>query len=462
MNLKQQKEVNLGEGSIGKLLLKLAVPSILAQLVNMLYNIVDRMYIGHIPEIGVPALTGVGLCFPIIILISAFSSLIGMGGAPQAAIHMGKGDKKQAEKILGNCVSALLICSVVLTAVFLITGRDLLFLFGASENTIGYAWDYMKIYICGTIFVQMSLGLNSFITTQGFSSTSMLTVVIGAVINIILDPIFIFAFDMGVEGAALATIISQAVSAIWVIKFLSGKRTKLKIKRSNLRIKKEIILPVLALGISPFVMQSTESILNISFNSSLYKYGGDLAVGCMTILSSVMQICMLPLQGMTQGAQPIISFNYGAGNSERVKKAFKLLLICSFSFVFILYLAIMIYPGIFVKIFNNSSQELLELTSWALRIYMAGTCVMSIQIACQQTFIAVGQAKVSLFLACLRKLILLIPLIYILPNFIENKVFAVFLAEPIADFVAALTTFIFFIKLFPKIISKEEKREAET
>ncbi len=324
-NLKDKKTGNdLGSGSVGKLLLKLAAPAILAQVVNMLYNIVDRMYIGHIPEIGVSALTGVGLCFPIIILITAFSSLIGMGGAPRAAIFMGKREKEKAEEILGNCVTALVVIAVLLTIVFLVFGRPLLILFGASENTIGYALDYMQIYVCGTIFVQMALGLNSFITTQGFSLISMLTVAIGAVTNIVLDPILIFGFQMGVQGAALATIISQAVSSVWVLRFLTGKKTKLRIQKKYLRVRAGILLPVLGLGVSPFVMQSTESLLNICLNASLSRYGGDLAVGAMTIMSSVMQICTLPLQGLTQGAQPIISFNFGAGKVDRIKKAFRL------------------------------------------------------------------------------------------------------------------------------------------
>ncbi len=462
-NLKDKKTGNdLGTGSVGKLLLKLAAPAILAQVVNMLYNIVDRMYIGHIPEIGVSALTGVGLCFPIIILITAFSSLIGMGGAPRAAIFMGKREKEKAEEILGNCVTALVVIAILLTIVFLVFGRPLLILFGASENTIGYALDYMQIYVCGTIFVQMALGLNSFITTQGFSLISMMTVAIGAVTNIVLDPILIFGFQMGVQGAALATIISQAVSSVWVLRFLTGKKTKLRIQKKYLRVRAGILLPVLGLGVSPFVMQSTESLLNICLNASLSRYGGDLAVGAMTIMSSVMQICTLPLQGLTQGAQPIISFNFGAGKVDRIKKAFRLAITAGLTYTTAFWILLMVIPQVFVMIFNSSSTELMDFTVWSMRIYMAGLFALGAQITCQQTFLALGQAKVSLILACLRKLILLIPLILVLPLFMEDKVFGVFVAEPIADILASLTTVIVFSRIFPKLLrgvhpGKEEK-----
>ena len=360
-----KKQTDLGKDNVGGLLLKLALPAITAQLVNMLYNIVDRIYIGHIPNEGVNALTGLGLCFPIIMLVSAFSSLVGMGGAPQAAIYMGKKDMEKAETILGNCVSTLIIISLVLTVFFQTFGQKLLTMFGASENTLPYAYAYLQIYVCGTIFVQMSLGLNSFITTQGFSTISMMTVVIGAVTNIVLDPIFIFGFHMGVRGAALATIMSQAVSSLWVLRFLTGPKTKLRIKRKNLRAKKEIVFPVLALGVSPFVMQSTESILNISFNASLSRYGGDIAVGAMTILSSVMQFVMMPISGLSQGAQPITSFNFGAGNTDRIKQAFKILFLAAVTYSGVFWLLIMSVPQVFVRLFNDSSPELLETTVWA-------------------------------------------------------------------------------------------------
>lgn len=439
MKLKMSQEVDLGKEPVGHLLFILAVPAITSQVVNALYNMVDRMYIGHIPEVGSAALTGVGVCFPIIMIISAFAYLFGMGGAPRASIFMGKKDNDTAEKILGNCTTSLMIIAVLLTVLVLIFQEPLLYLFGASENTIGYAMDYMTIYAIGTIFVQLTLGLNAFISAQGFSKISMLTVVIGAVTNILLDPIFIFGLNMGVQGAAVATVMSQALSAIWAFWFLSGKNTILKLKRENLKINFHILLSCIALGVAPFAMQATESVLVLCFNSSLLKYGGDLAVGAMTILSSVMQFAMLPLQGLTQGGQPIISYNYGAKQGDRVQKAFKLQTISCFSYSSILWLLIMIFPSLFVAIFTSDPQ-LTEITIWALRIYMAGVLLMGIQISCQQTFIAFGNSKKSAFLAVFRKILVLIPLIYILPMFISDQVFAVFLAEPIADTIAVLTT----------------------
>ena len=452
VKLKMSQEVDLGKEPVGHLLFILAVPAITSQVVNALYNMVDRMYIGHIPEVGSAALTGVGVCFPIIMIISAFAYLFGMGGAPRASIFMGKKDNDTAEKILGNCTTSLMIIAVLLTVLVLIFQEPLLYLFGASENTIGYAMDYMTIYAIGTIFVQLTLGLNAFISAQGFSKISMLTVVIGAVTNIVLDPIFIFGLNMGVQGAAVATVMSQALSAIWAFWFLSGKNTILKLKRENLKINFHILLPCIALGVAPFAMQATESVLVLCFNSSLLKYGGDLAVGAMTILSSVMQFAMLPMQGLTQGGQPIISYNYGAKQGDRVQKAFKLQTISCFSYSSILWLLIMIFPSLFVAIFTSDSQ-LTEITIWALRIYMAGVLLMGIQISCQQTFIAFGNSKKSAFLAVFRKILVLIPLIYILPMFISDQVFAVFLAEPIADTIAVLTTStMFYFEMKKKMI----------
>ena len=455
MKMEMSREVNLGEEPIGRLLMTLAVPAITSQLVNALYNMVDRMYIGHIPEIGSTALTGVGVCFPLIMIISAFASLIGMGGAPRASIYMGKKDNKTAEKIMGNCFTALIVIAVILTAAVLLFQEPLLYLFSASSDTIGYAKEYMSIYAVGTIFVQLTLGMNAFISAQGFSKISMLTVVIGAVTNIVLDPVFIFLFDMGVAGAALATILSQALSAVWAVWFLCGKKTVLRLKKENLRIRLSLLMPCVGLGVAPFVMQSTESILLLCFNSSLLKYGGDLAVGAMTILSSVMQFAMLPLQGLTQGGQPIISFNYGAGNMARVKKAFQIQTICCFTFAFVLWAAVQLVPGLFVAIFTNDAQ-LAELTKWALRIYMGSVLLMGIQISCQQSFIALGNSRVSAFLAIFRKIIVLIPLIYILPALLEDKVFAVFLAEPVADAIAVLTTSTLFYREFKKLMKKED------
>lgn len=441
---------DLGTEKIGRLLVRLAIPTITAQIVNMLYNIVDRIYIGHIPGEGALALTGLGLCFPVLMLITAFSSLIGMGGAPQASIKMGQQDSEGAEKILGNCFTMLTVLAVVLTVIFRLNGKRLLFLFGASEDTIGYALDYLNIYILGTISVMFSLGLNAFITTQGFTKISMLTVVIGAAVNIVLDPIFIFGFDMGVQGAALATIIAQTVSGVWVLKFLLGKKTILKIKKENLRIQGRVVFPVLALGLSPFIMTSTESLLNICFNTSLQKYGGDLAVGTMTILSSCMQVCSLPLQGLAQGAQPIVSYNFGARNLSRVKEAFRLLFISAICASSVMWLIAVFAPAFFPSLFSSDA-ELIAYASWAIRIYLGMVFVMGAQMACQQTFVAIGEAKISLFLALFRKIIVLIPLIYLLPNFFADKVFAVFLAEPVADTTAAITTTALFFWKFRKL-----------
>jgi len=453
MKNKQQSE--LGTKSIKKLLFSMAVPAITAQIINLLYNLVDRMYIGHIPDVGAAALTGVGVTMPIIMVISAFAALVSMGGAPRSSIMMGKGDKDTAEKILGNCTTALVLISIILTAVVLIFGENMLMAFGASKNTVNYALDYLKIYAYGTLFVQLALGLNAFITAQGFAKTSMLTVLVGAILNIILDPIFIFGFNMGVKGAALATVISQGVSALWVIKFLTGDKTFLKIKKKYLRIDFKVLLPCIALGLAPFIMQSTESILTVSFNTSLLKYGGDLSVGAMTILSSVMQFSMLPLVGLTQGATPIISFNYGSGNGTRVKEAFLLLLKASLIYSIGLWAIAMVFPQVFAGIFSKEA-ELINITIKAMRIYMAASLLFGIQVSCQQTFIALGKAKVSVFLAVLRKIILLIPLIYILPLFLENKVNAVFLAEPIADMIAVTITGIMFAAQFKRVLKNLE------
>ena len=455
IKVKKKKEADLGKDSLGPLLLKLALPAILAQIINVLYNMVDRMYIGHIPKVGPSALTGVGVTMPVIMAISAFAALVSMGGAPRASIMLGRGEHPKAEKILGNCTVMLVIMAIILTAVFLIWGEPILMVFGASEATIGYALDYMRIYALGTIFVQLALGLNAFINAQGYAKIGMITVAIGALCNIVLDPIFIFSMSMGVKGAALATIISQAISSIFVVYFLTSKRSGLRIKLDNLKLDFQVILPCLALGLSPFIMQFTESVISVCFNTSLLKYGGDIAVGSMTILTSVMQFSMLPLQGLTQGAQPIISFNYGAENIDRVKRAFKLLLKISLSYSMLLWAVAMFIPDTFIYIFTSHG-ELATYTRWAIRIYMAASGIFGIQIACQQTFIAIGNAKTSVFLAVLRKVLVLIPLIFILPMFIENQAFAVFLAEPIADTIAVSVTATLFYQTH-KRLGKETK-----
>lgn len=441
----------LGTQPIGRLLLKLALPTVAAQLINMLYNIVDRMYIGHIKDVGALALTGVGVCMPLIMIISAFAALVGNGGAPRASIYMGKKDTDTAQKILGNCFSLQIILSIILTIILLIGNKTFLLAFGASENTISYAVNYMNIYAIGTIFVQLTLGMNAFITAQGFAKTGMLSVLIGAVANIVLDPVFIFGMNMGVRGAALATIISQTLSCIWVLSFLFGKKTFLKIKPENLRLHAKIILPCVALGSSLFIMQASESIISVCFNSSLLKYGGDIAVGAMTILTSVMQFAMLPLQGLGQGAQPIMSYNYGAKNNDRVRKTFRLLLKVSFGYSIVLWAIVMLLPQMFAMMFT-SDNALLSFTSQALRIYMASMFMFGIQIACQMAFNALGKAKDSIIVAVMRKFILLIPLIYIMPAiFKANQTNAVYMAEPVADFIAVCFTTILFAFEFKKL-----------
>ncbi len=442
---------DMGSGSIPKLLAQLAIPAVVAQVVNLLYNVVDRIYIGHMPEVGADALTGVGLCMPILMLVMAFAMLAGAGGAPRAAIAMGRGDKAAAEKIMANCFTLLLIFAAVLTVVFYISAPVLLRLFGASEVTLPYALSYMRIYILGSFSVLTVMGMNPFVTTQGFAKISMMTTVIGAVSNIVLDPIFIFVMDMGVQGAALATIISQVISALWILRFLTGKQTQLKLRRENMRLELGVIGPCLGLGVSTFVMLSTESLLSMSFTSSLSRYGGDLAVGAMTIITSVSQLVTMPLQGICQGGQPIISFNFGAGKSDRVRSAFRLQFAICVGYTTLCWALLMAVPGFFASIFNNDP-ALVSYTSWTMRVYMA--CIFSVgfQLACQQSFMALGQAKVSLLMACLRKIVLLIPMIFLLPLFFEDKVFAVFLAEPVSDLIAAaVTTGVFFAR-FRKIL----------
>ena len=457
---KKTAREDLGTGNIPELMLKLAVPTIIAQVVNMLYNMVDRIYIGHISGVGDVALTGLGLCFPVLMMVAAFANLIGTGGAPRAAIFMGKNDNRTAEVILGNSVTALLLLSVVMTIGLELAAEPILWLFGASEATMPYALGYLRIYLCGSVCVMMTLGLNSFITTQGFTNISMKTVLIGAVSNIILDPIFIFKFHMGVRGAALATVISQGISALWVLLFLVGRQTKLRIKKEYMRISAQILVPVVTLGMATFVMNITECLLNIAFNISLSRYGGDLAVGAMTILASIMQLQVMPAAGIGQGAQPLLSYNYGAGKGDRVRKTIKILFISSMIYSLSFWLVLELFPGIFVQMFNSSSTELYDITVWAVRIYMGATGVFALQNCIQQVFVSLGQAKLSLFIACLRKLILLIPLICILPLFFEDKVFAVFLAEPISDLTSVTVATILFACNIKRILNEGEKSKA--
>ena len=443
----------LGTEPIGRLMVRLAIPTVIAQLVNMLYNIVDRIYIGHMPGDGSLALTGVGVCMPLIIIVSAFAAFVSSGGAPRASISMGRGDMEGAERILGGCVTLQIGITAVLTVVMLVWNRDLLMIFGASENTIAYASDYMNIYALGTVFVELTLGLNAFITAQGFATAGMLTVLIGAVVNIALDPLFIFALNMGVRGAALATVISQGISCVWVVAFLRGKKTILRIKPQNLTRGLRLLPPCIALGAAAFIMQASESVLSMCFNASLLKYGGDIAVGAMTILTSVQQFAMMPLQGIAQGAQPITSYNYGARNSDRVKKSFKLLLTVSLTYTVILWACVMLAPGAFARLFTTSA-ELIEFTTRAMRIYCGAMFLLGIQISCQMTFVSIGNAPCSIIVAVLRKFVLLIPMIYILPHFIADQTSAVYMAEPIADLIAVTFTVVMFTTQFRKALKK--------
>ena len=456
MNSNLSSNEFLGREPVNKLLFRLALPTVAAQLINMLYNIVDRIYIGHIPVNGDLALTGVGVCMSIILIVSAFAAFCSTGGATRASIFMGGGDRESAEKTLGNCFALQLIISAVLTAVLLLWNRDLLLAFGASENTIDYAVSYMNIYALGTVFVQLTLGMNAFITAQGFARTGMLSVLIGAVCNIILDPIFIFTLHMGVAGAALATILSQAVSCVWVVSFLLGRSTILRLRRQNIRLRAHIVLPCLGLGAATFIMQGSESVIAICFNASLLSYGGDLAVGAMTILASCMQFAMLPLQGLAQGAQPIISFNYGARNADRVRQAFWLLLKVSLGYSLTLWALFMALPRVFAGIFTPNA-ALLDFTENALRVYAAALGLFGIQIACQMTFGALGKARESVIVAVVRKFVLLVPLIYLLPRiFPADQVTAVYMAEPAADIVAITFTVILFSITFRKTLRSME------
>jgi len=451
----QDKEF-LGTAPVGRLLAKLAIPTVLAQLVNMLYNIVDRIYIGRMPLDGDLALTGVGLCMPIILIVAAFAALVGGGGAPRASIFMGQKRTEEAEEAMGGCFTLLIAVSLVLTAALLLWNRQFLMAFGGSPNTIEYAVGYMNIYALGTVFVQLTLGMNAYISAQGFTRVSMISVIIGAACNILLDPLFIYALDMGVRGAALATILSQAISCAWVLRFLFGKKTFLRLRGKYLRIRWKVVAPCLALGLASFIMQSSESVISMCFNASLQTYGGDIAVGAMTILTAVMQFAMLPLQGLGQGAQPILSYNYGAGNKERVKKAFFCLLKVSLTYSVVLWGLVELFPHVFASIFTPKA-ELIAFSARALRIYMGGVVIFGIQVACQMAFISLGKALSSIIVAVVRKFILLLPLIYIVPHFVADKTMGVYLAEPIADILAVLFTAILFSFQFRKALREMEQ-----
>lgn len=456
-----EQKILLGTEPVGRLLFKLSVPTVIAQVINMMYNLVDRVFIGHIPGEGSLALTGVGVCMPLILLVSALAALVSSGGAPRASIYMGRNENEYAEKILGGCFTLQILVSAVFTFVLLLWNEEMLLAFGASERTVEYATAYMNIYAAGTVFVQLTLGMSAFISCQGFTKVSMCSVVIGAVLNIALDPLFIFIMGMGVKGAALATVISQFASCIWVMAFITGKRTVLRLRRSNMRLSPKVILPCIALGTAVFIMQASEGVISICFNSSLLNYGGDTAVGTMTIMTSVMMFAMLPLQGIGQGAQPVISYNYGAGNRGRVKKAFRLLITVSIIYAVLLHLAIMLVPKVFVAVFTTD-RELIEFASPMMRIYFAGLALMGVQTACQLTLTALGKAVSSIIVAVVRKFVLLIPLIYILPHVMADRTMAVYMSEPTADVIAVSFTAVLFAVKFRKILKDMGQTEKLT
>ena len=445
----------LGTAPVGGLLFKLALPTLTAQVINMLYNIVDRIFIGRIPEVGDLALTGVGVCLPIIMVVSAFAALVGAGGAPRASIAMGERKLDSAEKILGNCFTAQLVISAILTAALLIFNRPLLLAFGASENTIEYACAYMNIYALGTLFVQLTLGMNSFVTAQGFSKIAMCSVIIGAVANIGLDALFIYGFSMGVRGAALASVISQAISSVCLVSFLISKYAAVRLRLTNLGLDPRVIFPCLGLGVATFTMQASESVISVCFNTSLYQYGGDVAVGAMTILSSVMQFAMLPMDGIAHGAQPILSYNYGARNAQRVRKTYRLLLVSCLTYSVLLWSVIMLFPRAVPSMFTTDA-ALIDFTASVIRIYFGGLIIFGAQIACQMTFVSLGEALSSVTVAVVRKFILLLPLIYLVPMIAKDATVGVYTAEPIADIIAVSFTVILFSFRFKKAMKKIE------
>lgn len=446
------KDNRLGTENITRLMISLAIPSVLAQIVNVLYNIVDRIYIGRIPGVGAVALTGVGVTFPIITIISAFSGFASGGGAPLAAIALGQGDRKRAERILGNGVSMLLFFTVILMAFFFVFQKPLLYVFGASDNTIGYSSTYISIYLLGTVFVELAVGLNTFISAQGQARTAMFSVLIGAVVNIVLDPIFIFVFHMGVAGAAVATIISQALSAAWVLHFLCSEKSGIRLKKAGMKLDFSLIGQIMALGVSPFVMSATESAITIVMNHGLQVYGGDLYVGSMTILQSVLQLVFVPISGFTNGVQPIISYNFGAGKFDRVKMTIKRMISITFLAAFVYVVFAMLRPGLFARLFTTD-EDLIALVKKVLPVYIAGMSVFGVQSGVQSSFLGLGQAKISLCIALLRKVILLIPLALILPRFFG--VMGVYYAEPVADILSVLTASTLFLLNIRKILSKE-------
>ena len=441
---------DFSKGSIVKNIMNLAIPMTLAQLINVLYNIVDRIYIGRIPDHATLSLTGIGLSLPIITLVIAFANLFGMGGAPLCSIERGRGDIKEAEAIMGNSFSMMVISGVLLTVLCLIFRKPMLYLFGASDATYPYADAYITIYLLGSLFVMVGLGMNSFINSQGFGRIGMMTVLLGATANILLDPIFIFWLDMGVKGAALATVISQACSAVWVLTFLFSRRASLPLEKRYMTLNRKIILSIFALGVSPFIMASTESLVGFVLNSSLKDFG-DIYVSALTILQSAMQFASVPLTGFAQGFVPIVSYNYGHGDKQRVKDCFRVALVTMFSFNLLLMLFMILFPSTVASAFT-SDERLIETVRWTMPVFLGGMTIFGLQRACQNMFVALGQAKISIFIALLRKAILLIPLALILPHFMG--VTGVYAAEAISDATAAICCTLLFFWQFPKILGK--------
>ena len=451
-----KEEHDFSKGSVLGNILRLSLPLVAAQFINVLYNIVDRMYIGRIPGASSDALTGVGVAFPIITAITAFSSLIGTGGAPLCSIARGKGDEKKAEQIMGNSFFMALLAGAVLTAAGLLTKEPLLYALGASDATFGYADDYISIYLLGTLFVMISLSMNGFINCQGFARTGMLTVLIGAVLNIILDPVFIFVFHLGVKGAAIATVISQMASALWIVLFLTGKETLLKLRTASMKPELSCIKDILALGLSGFIMSATNCGVQIVCNITLKSFGGDVYVGIMTIMNSVREVLSVPATGMTQGAQPVLGYNYGAGAYQRVKSCIKIMSAICMGYTTVVWIITLIVPQASILMFNGG-EEMLRLGVPAMRIYFFGFCFMSLQFAGQSVFTGLGKARHAIFFSLLRKAVIVIPLTLWLPNVAGLGVHGVFLAEPISNFIGGTASFVTMLCTMWPVLSGKKK-----
>lgn len=452
---------DFSKGNVVENILKLAVPMTMAQLINVLYNIIDRIYIGRIPENATLALTGLGLCLPIISMVIAFANLFGMGGAPLCSIERGRGNEAEAEKIMGNSFVLMVIFGLVLTVLGLVFKKPMLYLFGASDLTYPYADQFVSIYLLGTVFVMTGLGMNSFINSQGFGTVGMMTVLLGAVTNIVLDPIFIFLLDMGVQGAALATVISQFLSALWTIKFLTGKKAILRLKTSCFRLKKHRVKSIAALGMSGFTMSVTNSLVQITYNASLQHYGGDLYVGIMTVINSIREVISMPVSGLTNSAQPVMGFNYGAGEYGRVKRAIVFVSVISIAYTTAMWGLVHTFPGFFIRIFNRDAQ-LLASGIPAMRIYYFGFFFMSLQFAGQSVFVALGKAKRAVFFSILRKVVIVIPLIFLIPGIFGNGTDGIFMAEPISNLVGGGACFItMLLTLWPELSEKKKEIRKE-